>query len=91
MVAVSTTHRKAAEFRVEQARIMSDVRAHRAMQGNVEQGVQLRELAQRAAELFEAQTAAEKRKLLDFVVSRCRWKRGELEPVWREPFGMLAA
>jgi hypothetical protein len=43
----------------------------------------------RAAELFEAQPAAQKRKLLDFVVVGCRWRDGELEPVFREPFGML--
>jgi hypothetical protein len=25
------------------------------------------------------------------VVAECRWKAGELEPVWREPFGMMAS
>jgi DNA invertase Pin-like site-specific DNA recombinase len=84
--------RKAAEFRSEQARIMSDIETHRtAMQEYVDQGARLRELAARAAELFEAQPAAEKRKLLDYVVSACRWKGGELEAVYREPFGMMAA
>jgi hypothetical protein len=34
---------------------------------------------------------SEKRKLLDFVVSECRWKGGELETVFREPFGALTA
>jgi DNA invertase Pin-like site-specific DNA recombinase len=82
--------RKATEFRAEQARIMGDIEGHRAaMQGYIDQGDHLRELAARAAELFEAQPAAEKRKLLEYVVSGCRWKAGELEPVFREPFGML--
>jgi hypothetical protein len=84
--------RKAAEFRAEQARIMNDIDAHRAsMQGYIDQGMRLRELAARAAVLFEAQSAAEKRQLLDFVVSECRWKGGELETVFREPFGMAMA
>jgi hypothetical protein len=29
-------------------------------------------------------------KLLDYVVSECRWKGGELEAVYREPFEVLA-
>jgi hypothetical protein len=83
--------RKAAEFRAEQARIMSDIETHRvAMEGYVDHGARLRDLAARAAELFEAQPATEKRKLLDYVVSGCRWKGGALEPVFREPFGMVA-
>jgi hypothetical protein len=61
------------------------------MQGYIDQGAQFRELAARAAELFEAQPAAEKRRLLDFVVSECSWKEGELEAVYRQPFVMLAA
>jgi hypothetical protein len=84
--------RKATEFRVEQARIMGDIETQRAaMQGCTEQSAQLRKLAARAAELFEAQPASEKRKLLDVVVLGCRWNGGELEPVFREPFGMMAS
>jgi hypothetical protein len=43
-----------------------------------------------ASAAIEAQPAAEKRKLLDHVVAGCRWKGGELEPMFREPFGMVA-
>jgi hypothetical protein len=83
--------RKAAEFRAEQARIMSDIDTHRAaMQGCVDQGALLRELAARTAELFEAQPAAEKRKLLEYVIGGCQWRGGKLDPVFREPFGMMA-
>jgi DNA invertase Pin-like site-specific DNA recombinase len=83
--------RKAAEFRAEQARIMSDIEAHEAaMRAYVDEGAQLADLARRAAALFEAQPAAEKRKLLDYMVAECRWKGGELIPVFREPFGMMA-
>jgi len=84
--------RKATEFRARQARLKSDIETHRtAMQTYAEQGARVRELAARAAELFEKQPAAEKRKLLDFVIAGCKWNGGELEPGFREPFGMLAA
>ena len=67
---------------------MGDIDAHRvAMQGYIEEGGRLRGLAARAEELSEAQPASEKRKLLDFVVSECRGRCGELEFVFREPFG----
>jgi hypothetical protein len=82
--------RKAAQFRAEQVRIINDIDVHRtALQGYIDQSERLRELAARAAELFEKQPASEKRKVLDFVVSGCQWKGGELEPVFREPFGMM--
>ncbi len=82
--------RKAAEFRAEQARIMGDIAAHEtAMQAYTQEGERLGELAGRAAALFEAKPTAEKRKLLDFVVAGCRWKGGEMEAVYREPFGLL--
>ena len=76
------------EFRTAQTRIMGDIDAHRvAMQCYIEEGKRLRGLAARAAELSEAQPASEKRKLLDFVVAECRGRCGELEFVFREPFG----
>ena len=40
--------------------------------------------------LFEKQQAAEKRRLLNFVVSNSIWKRGEIVPEWRQPFDMIA-
>jgi hypothetical protein len=40
--------------------------------------------------LFEKQQAAEKRRLLNFVVSNSIWKGGEIVPVWRQPFDMIA-
>jgi hypothetical protein len=40
--------------------------------------------------LFEKQQAAEKRRLLNFVVSNSVWKGGEIVPVWRHPFDMIA-
>ena len=52
--------------------------------------MQLLELAHNAHVLFESQPAAEKRKLLDFVLSNCTWKDGELTAQYRQPFDILA-
>lgn len=48
------------------------------------------ELANHAADLFEKQPPAEKRRLLDFVVQNSTWKNGELSATYRQPFDMLA-
>ena len=37
-----------------------------------------------------AEPAGEKRRLLDFVLSNCSWKDGELTPTYRQPFDLLA-
>jgi hypothetical protein len=83
--------RKAADFRSEQARVMCDIETHKnANQSYIEEGIRLLDLAHRAHRLFENQPPAEKRKLLDFVLSNCRWKGGQLEAEYRKPFDMLA-
>ena len=48
------------------------------------------ELAHNAHVLFESRPATEKRKLLDFVLSNCTWKGGELTAKYRQPFDVLA-
>jgi hypothetical protein len=83
--------RKAAEFRSDQCRVMRDIETHQnANQSYIEEGIRLLDLARRAHVLFENQPPAEKRKLLDFVLSNCRWKAGRLEAEYRKPFDMLA-
>ena len=83
--------RKAVEFRSEQYRVMRDIETHQnANQSYIEDGVRLLDLAYRAHILFENQRPPEKRKLLDFVLSNCRWKDGQLEAQYRKPFDMLA-
>jgi DNA invertase Pin-like site-specific DNA recombinase len=82
---------KAAETRAAQAAIMRDLAAHQtANRSYIEEGVQLLELAQHAHVLFESQPPVEKRKLLDFVLSNCTWKGGELAAKYRQPFDALA-
>ena len=47
-------------------------------------------MAHNAHALFESQPPVEKRKLLDFVLSNCTWKGGELAAKYRQPFDVLA-
>jgi hypothetical protein len=83
--------RNAQEWRAQQQGIMAEINGHRAAHQNyMEEGIKLLELAQRAGLLFEKQPAAEKRRLLDFVVSNSTWKDGELAAEYRQPFGLLA-
>jgi hypothetical protein len=70
---------------------MREIETHQnANQSYVDERIKLLEPAQRAHQLFENQPPSEKRKLLDFVLSNCRWKDGPLEAEHREPFDMLA-
>ncbi len=62
-----------------------------ANQRYIEEGVQLLELAQRSHVLFESQPPVQKRKLLDFVLSNCMWKNGDLAAEYRQPFDLIAA
>ena len=48
------------------------------------------ELARSAQRLFERQEAREKRRLLNFMVSNCSWKGGELTTTLHLPFDLLA-
>ena len=57
----------------------------------LDEGVKLLELARRAHILFKKQEPREQRRLLDFVVSNCTWKNGELHATYRQPFDLLAA
>jgi site-specific DNA recombinase len=83
--------RKASEWRREQDRLLGSINEHRAAnQTYLEEGVRLLELAQRAPELFQKQEPREKRRLLNFVLSNCFWKDGELTVGFRQPFDMLA-
>ena len=83
--------RKSSEWRAEQRQILQALEQHQnADQSYLDEGVGLLELAGRAAELFEVQTALEKRRLLDFVLWNRSWKEGRLSPVFRQPFDMIA-
>jgi hypothetical protein len=76
--------RKSDEYRVEQAKLAEEI--ERRQQNHNDDGVKV---VTRAAELFEQQPATEKRKLLRYLVSDCRWKGGELTFDYKQPFDML--
>jgi site-specific DNA recombinase len=79
------------EWREEQQRLRDSIAEHeQANESYISEGVMLLELANRASELFAQQPASEKRRLLDFVLSNCTWKSGELTPKFRQPFDMIA-
>jgi hypothetical protein len=83
--------RMAAQWRGEQGRCLRDIeRHHDANQSYLDEGIQLLDLAQSARRLFDRQEAREKRRLLDFLVSNCAWKGGELAVDLRQPFDILA-
>ncbi len=82
---------KAAEIRATQEKLQRDLAAFQtANQNYIEDGTQLLELAQNAHLLFQQQPATEKRKLLNYVLSNCTWKDGELNANYRQPFDLLA-
>jgi site-specific DNA recombinase len=82
--------RKATEWRAEQGRLLRAIEEHQtADQTYLDEGIQLLELGRRAHELFQKQESREKRRLLDFVLSNCTWKDGELQATFRQPFELI--
>ena len=83
--------RMSAEWRAEQDRCLREIERHQgADQCYLEEGVRILELARNARRLFEQQESREKRRLLDFLVSNCSWRDGELTVALRQPFDLLA-
>jgi hypothetical protein len=71
--------------RTQQDRLLGVIAEHQsANRSYLDDGIRLLELAQRAAALFKTQPPREKRHLLNFVVSNCRWKGGELQVTYRQ-------
>ncbi len=87
---VGTFERLSQKWRAEQERLLRAIESHQ--NANVvyfEEGARLLELASRAQELFARQPPAEKRKLLDCIVSNCSWRDGTLTPNYRKPFDLI--
>ena len=81
----------AGEWREEQRRLQRDIDRHEeAEQSYMDEGIRILELARNAQALFERQSAREKRRLLNFVLSNCSWEDGEVVATFRQPFGLLA-
>jgi site-specific DNA recombinase len=83
--------RMSRSWREEQARCLREIGQHQAANRSyMDEGVRLLELARNARNLFESREAREKRRLLNFLVSNCSWKNGELTATLRQPFDLLA-
>jgi site-specific DNA recombinase len=79
------------QWRDEQNRCLREIERHQhADQSYMDEGVQLLELARSAQKLFERQKPREKRRLLNFLLSNCTWKQGEVIATFRQPFDLLA-
>ncbi len=79
------------EWRAERDRCLRDIERHQsADQSYLEIGVRVSELARNAQRLFVKQDAREKRRLLNFLVSDCFWRDGELTAALRQPFDLIA-
>ena len=81
---------KARGWREEQDRILRTIEEHQdANLSYLNEGIRLLELARRAPGLYQKQDSREKRRLLNFLLSNCIWKNGELEVTCRQPFDMI--
>src|SRR3982074_2908614 len=91
IVSLPRFDRKASDWRNEQSRLTTEIQNPRQSdQSYLSEGVRLLELAGKAQVLFLKQSALEKRRLLNFLLSNCTWKAGELHVTFRQPFNMLS-
>ena len=56
----------------------------------MDEGVMLLTLAKNAQRLFEKRPPADKRRMLNFVLSNSTWGHGELQATFRQPFNLIA-
>jgi site-specific DNA recombinase len=83
--------RKMNEWREEQSKILSHIRAHQmANHNDLEEGIRVIELANKAYFLYLRQPAHEKARLLIIVQSNCVWDGVSTCPEYRKPFNILA-
>ena len=82
---------KSAEWRNQQDQCVADIqRLQNTDRTYIEDGIRILELAKNARKLFDQQGSAEKRKLLDFVVSNSTWRDGKIASTYRQPFDLIA-
>ncbi len=83
--------RMASQWRDELDRCQRDMTRHlEANSAYMEEGVALLTLARTAYGLFESSNVADRRRLLNFILSNCTWQHGELRADYRQPFDLLA-
>ena len=83
--------RKSGEWRQKQVEARAAIERHeRANQYYFEDGIRVLSLAHRAYDLWLQQPQAEKRKLLNLLLSNCTFDGENLSATYRKPFGWLA-
>jgi site-specific DNA recombinase len=91
VVDAATFDKMSSQWREQQNRCLREVERHQqADQRYMDEGVQLLELAKTAQKLFEQQPPREKRRLLNFLLSNCTWRDGQIGVKFRQPFDLLA-
>ncbi|KRQ16714.1 hypothetical protein AOQ71_04570 [Bradyrhizobium manausense] len=71
--------------------LLREIGRHRtAEQSYMDEGVALLTIAKDSVRLFEKRPAADKRRLLNFVLSNSTWRDGELTATFRQPFNIIA-
>jgi len=82
---------KARQWQEEQTNILATIQRHQDANSNYfAQGIHILELAQKAYSLYIKQKPAEKRRLLNFVLSNCTLNDGTLCPTYKKPFDLIA-
>jgi site-specific DNA recombinase len=82
---------KSAEWKKEQEEATEQIQKHeQANHIYINEGIKLLELAQSACSLFIKQNSAEKRKLLNFVVSNSVWDGEKIAVEFKQPFDIIA-
>ena len=75
------------EWRKAQDRCLREISLHQtAERSYMDEGVMLLTLAKNAQRLFEKRPPADKRRMLNFVLSNSTWGHGELQATFRQPF-----
>ena len=83
--------RISAEFREQQDRCRQEmILLQNADRSYIDSGVMLLELAREAGDLFSRRPPEGKRQLLNFLLSNCSLKDGELIAAYRQPFNLIA-
>jgi len=84
-------NRMSLQWRDEIDRCQGDIMRHEdASNAYMDEGVALLALSQKAHRLVNSTSGIERRRLLNFVLSNCTWRDGDLHADFRQPFDMLA-
>lgn len=81
----------AAKWREEQDDYLREIHFHKTADGSyLEDGISLLRLVNEAASTFKETEQNGKRRLMNFALSNCSWKNGQLTVEFRQPFEMIA-